>query len=39
MGVFATICIKFLQSAGCHGQPGKTLKIEIGSVPDSGLDV
>jgi hypothetical protein len=39
MGVFATICIKFLPSAGCHGQPENLAKIEIGGGPKSGPDV
>jgi len=39
MGVFATICIKFLPGAGFHGQPENLAKIEIGCMPESGPDV
>jgi hypothetical protein len=35
MGVFATICIKFLPGPECHGQPEKMTKIEIGCTPEA----
>jgi len=39
MGVFATICIKFLPAGGFHGQPEKMAKFAIGGKPDNVVEM